>query len=68
MLDADLDLWVYDPDSHGRLVDQLGQQLGFVEFEPAMTGIYTVKVRGYSVPATFSSWYGVAWTTHYDLC
>ena len=29
VLDADLDLWVYDPDGHpGRGVDDVGQQLG----------------------------------------
>ena len=40
----------------------------FVELTPAKPATYTIKVRGYSVPPDFSSWYGVAWTTHYDLC
>jgi hypothetical protein len=69
VLDADLDLWVYDPD--GLLVawsTTWDNSWEFVEFTPAKTGAYTIKVRGYSVPSNFSSWYGVAWTTHYDLC
>jgi hypothetical protein len=69
ILDADLDLWIHDPD--GRLVawsTSWDNSWEFVEFTPAKTGMYTIKVRGYSVPAAFSSWYGVAWTTHYDLC
>ena len=69
VLDADLDLWIYDP--NGQLVawsTSWDNSWEFVEFAPAKTGTYTIKVRGYSVPANFSSWYGVAWTTHYDLC
>lgn len=69
VLDADLDLWVYDPD--GYLVatsTTWDNSWEFIEFSPAKTGAYTIKVRGYSVPGDFSSWYGVAWTTHYDLC
>lgn len=69
VLDADLDLWVYDPDGHlvafGTTWENSWE---FVELTPAKTGTYTIKVRGYSVPPGFSSWYGVAWTTHYDLC
>ena len=69
VLDADLDLWVYDPDgilvAWGTTWDNSWE---FVELTPAKTGTYTIKVRGYSVPSGFSSWYGVAWTTHYDLC
>ena len=69
VLDADLDLWVYDPD--GNLVaasTSWDNSWEFVEFTPRKTGAYTIRVRGYSVPDSFSSWYGVAWTTHYDLC
>jgi len=69
LLDADLDLWVYDPD--GNLTawsTTWDNSWEFVELVPAKTGVYTIKVRGYSVPSDFSSWYGVAWTTHYDLC
>jgi hypothetical protein len=69
VLDADLDLWVFDPD--GVLVawsTTWDSSWEFVEFTPAKIGAYTIKVRGYSVPSNFSSWYGVAWTTHYDLC
>lgn len=69
MLDADLDLWVFDPD--GTLVAVAASwdnSWEFVEFTPRKTGVYTIRVRGYSVPGDFSSWYGVAWTTHYDLC
>jgi hypothetical protein len=69
VLDADLDLWVYDPDMH--LVawsSSWDSSHEFVEFTPSKTGAYTIKVRGYSVPDDFWSYYGVAWTTHYDLC
>lgn len=69
VLDADLDLWVYDPD--GNVVaasTSWDNSWEFVEFTPRKTGAYTIRVRGYSVPDNFSSWYGVAWTTHYDLC
>jgi hypothetical protein len=68
-LDADLDLWVEDPDGH--LVAWSVSWDGnyeFVEFTPAKVGEYTIKIRGYSVPNSFWSWYGVAWTTHYELC
>ncbi|HEU0042880.1 MAG TPA: hypothetical protein VFQ15_11060, partial [Jiangellaceae bacterium] len=67
-LDADLDLHVFDPDGHlvawGNSWDNSWE---FVEFTPRRIGEYTVKIRGYSVPDDFSSWYGVAWTAHYDL-
>jgi len=69
VLDADLDLWVEDPDGH--LVAWSVSWDGnyeFVEFTPAKVGEYTIKIRGYSVPDDFFSWYGVAWTTHYELC
>jgi hypothetical protein len=69
VLDADLDLWVYDPDGHVVASSTTwDNSWEFVEFTPAKTGAYTIKVRGYSVPSNFSSWFGVAWTTHYDLC
>jgi serine protease AprX len=69
VLNADLDLWIYDP--NGNLVASgttWDNSWEFIELTPTVTGTYTIKVRGYSVPADFSSWYGVAWTTHYDLC
>lgn len=69
VLDADLDLHVFDPD--GQLVAwgaSWDNSWEFVEFTPSKVGNYTIRVLGYSVPADFSSWYGVAWTTHYDLC
>jgi subtilisin len=69
VLDADLDLWVFDPD--GFLVatsTTWDNSWELVELTPRKTGTYTIKVRGYSVPPGFSAWYGVAWTTHYDLC
>ena len=69
VLDADLDLWVYDPDGH--LVAWSAtwdSNYEFVELTPSKTGEYTIKIRGYSVPDGFWSWYGVAWTTHYELC
>ena len=69
MLDADLDLWVYDPD--GSLVAlslTWDSNYEFVEFTPKKAGAYTIKIRGYSVPSNFWSYYGIAWTTHYDLC
>ena len=68
-LDADLDLHVYD--AEGALVASSttwDSSHEFVEFTPKKTGAYTIKVRGYSVPSDFFSYYGVAWTTHYDLC
>jgi subtilisin len=69
VLNADLDLWIYDPDGYlvafGTTWDNSWE---FIELTPVKTGVYTIKVRGYSVPSDFSSWYGVAWTTHYDLC
>jgi len=68
-LDADLDLWVYDPDMN--LVVQSSSwdnNYEFVEFTPAKPGVYTICIRGYKVPNDFWSYYGIAWTTHYDLC
>lgn len=70
VLDADLDLWIFDPD--GNLLLTTGSSwdssFEFVEFSPTKLGEYTIKVRGFSVPNDFSSYYGVAWTTHYELC
>ncbi len=69
MLDADLDLWVHDPD--GNLVAWSGtwdSNYEFVELTPSKIGSYEIRIRGFSVPSTFVSWYGVAWTAHYDLC
>ena len=69
VLDADLDLEVYDPD--GNLVawsTTWDSNYEFIEFKPNKLGTYTIKIRGYSVPSSFVSYYGIAWTTHYDLC
>jgi hypothetical protein len=68
-LDADLDLHVFDPD--GALVawgSSWDNSWELVELVPSRVGEYTVKIRGYSVPDDFASWYGVAWTVHYDRC
>lgn len=67
VLDADLDLRVYHPD--GYLVassSSWDNNNEFVEFTPNTTGAYTIKVRGYSVPSNFSSYFGVAFTAMYD--
>lgn len=69
VLDSDLDIWLYDPD--GQMVASSSSWDGnyeFIEHAPTKTGTYTIKVRGYSVPDDFWSYYGVAWTTHYDIC
>lgn len=69
VLDADLDLLVYDPDMN--LVawsTSWDDNLEFVEFVPVKTGDYTIKIRGFSVPVDFWNYYGIAWTTHYDVC
>jgi len=66
---ADLDLRVYN--SAGTLVassSSWDNNNEFVEFTPSATGEYTIKIRGFNVPDDFSSYYGIAWTTHYDLC
>ncbi|HEX6683901.1 MAG TPA: S8 family serine peptidase [Candidatus Limnocylindrales bacterium] len=68
-LDADLDLHVFDPG--GNLVasgSSWDNSWELVEFRPRRIGEYTIKIRGYSVPSHFSSWFGIAWTAHYDLC
>lgn len=67
-LDADLDLHVFDP--NGNLVatgSSWDNSWELVDFAPRQTGDYTIKVRGFSVPDNFSSWFGVAWTAHYDV-
>jgi hypothetical protein len=69
ILDANLDLWVYDPD--GILIawsTTWDNSWEFVELTPSKIGTYTIKVSGDNIPSNFSSWYGVAWMTHYDLC
>lgn len=69
VLDADLDLWVYDPDDHLVATSSTwDSNYEFIELTPSKVGNYRIRVRGYSVPSDFASWYGVAWTTHYDLC
>ncbi len=68
-LDADLDLWIYDPDMNlVKWSTTWDSNYEFVEFTPSKTGAYTIKIRGYSVPSDFWSYYSVAWTTHYDIC
>jgi hypothetical protein len=68
VLDADLDLWVYDPDM--LLVERsqtYDSSYEFAEFTPAKRGAYTIKIRRWgTLPDDFSSYYGVAWTTHHD--
>lgn len=69
VLDADLDLWIYDP--AGSLVafaSSYDSSFEFVELSPTVLGEYTIRVRGFSVPADFSSYFGIAWTTHYEIC
>ncbi|MFN0284485.1 MAG: S8 family peptidase [Kineosporiaceae bacterium] len=69
VLDADLDLHVFGPD--GSLVatgSSWDNSWELVEFTPRQVGAYTIRVRGYNVPRSFESWFGVAWTAHYDLC
>lgn len=69
VLDADLDLSVVAPS--GSTVASSTSYDGaheFVEFTPSVTGDYTIKVRGVTVPASFTRYYAVAWTVHYDLC
>jgi hypothetical protein len=69
VLDADLDLRVYDPDGVWVATSaSWDSNYEFVEFTPSKIGEYTIKIRGWTVPADFSSYYGIAWTTHYDLC
>ncbi|MCP4252880.1 MAG: S8 family serine peptidase [Candidatus Scalindua sp.] len=68
VLDADLDLKIYN--SVGTQVaysTSWDDNCEFVEFTPSAAGNYTIKIRGYSVPSDFISYYGVAFTTHYDL-
>jgi hypothetical protein len=69
VLDADLDLWIYDP--AGSLVafaSSYDSSFEFAEFSPTVLGEYTIRVRGFSVPTDFSSYFGIAWTTHYEIC
>ena len=69
VLDADLDLIVQAP--NGSTVASSTSYDGayeFVEFSPSVSGDYTIKVRGLTVPANFTRYYAVAWTVHYDLC
>jgi hypothetical protein len=69
VLDADLDLRVYDPD--GILIawsTTWDNSWELVELTPSKIGTYTIKVIGNSIPSNFSSSYGVAWMTHYDVC
>ena len=69
VLDADLDLKVYDPDGYLTAWSTTwDSNYEFVEFTPSKVGEYEIKIRGYSVPSNFWSWYGIAWTAHYDLC
>jgi Bacterial pre-peptidase C-terminal domain len=67
--DSDLDVWLYDPD--GILVASSASYDSnneVIEFTPTKAGPYTIKVRGFNVPSDLSSYYGIAWTTHYELC
>jgi serine protease AprX len=69
VLDADLDLWVYDPD--GQLVAWSSSWDGnyeFVEFTPSKPGTYRIRIRRYAMASNFDSYFGIAWTTHYELC
>lgn len=69
VLDADLDLHVFGPD--GALVaagSSWDNSWELVDFAPRQTGEYTIRVHGFRVPRDFESWFGVAWTAHYDRC
>ncbi|MFN7963818.1 MAG: S8 family serine peptidase [Thermoanaerobaculia bacterium] len=65
-LDLDLDLQVYD--SNGFLVassSTFDNSWELIEFTPPASGNYTIKVRGYSIPANLSRYFGIAWSQHY---
>lgn len=69
VLDADLDLWVYNPD--GQLIASSSSWDGnyeFVEFAPTKPGAYSIRIRRYAMAGDFDSYYGIAWTTHYERC
>ncbi len=68
VLDGDLDLRIYN--SAGNQVaysSSFDDSCEFAEFTPSAAGNYMIKIRGFKVPSDFRSYYGVAWTTHYDL-
>ena len=66
-LDADLDLWVYSPSNTLIAVSQSwDSSYEFVEFAAPTAGTYKIKIKGYSVPSDLFTYFGVAWTAHYD--
>jgi hypothetical protein len=66
-LDADLDLWVYDPNNNLIARSQTwDSNYEFVEFAAPTAGTYTIKIRGFRVPSDLFTYFGVAWTAHYD--
>ncbi|MFN7963817.1 MAG: S8 family serine peptidase [Thermoanaerobaculia bacterium] len=68
ILDLDLDLYLYDP--NGNLVatgSTFDNAWELIDYQPAMTGNYTLKVRAFSLPQSFSRYFGIAWSQHQPL-
>ncbi len=68
VLDVDLDLWLVN--SSGTIVatsTSFDGSYEFLEYMPsAGDGNLTIKIKGYNIPQDLSTYYSVAWTTHYD--
>jgi len=67
-MDLDLDLEIYDPNGHPEaMANSYDNSWELVDFAPNLSGNYTMKVRGWSVPSTsFSRYWSVAWTAYYS--
>ena len=65
----DLDLVIWDPSGRpAAFGSSFDSSFEFVEFEPTRPGTYRIGVRRSRIAPNFSSKFGIAWTTHYDVC
>lgn len=62
-------IWLHDPDGVVVAVSSTwDSNHEVIEFTPTKAGPYTIKIRGFNVPSDLSSYFGIAWTTHHELC
>lgn len=68
VLSVDLDLWLVN--SSGTLVaasTSFDNSYEFLEYTPSYSdGNLTIKIHSDSIPPDLATWYGIAWTSHYD--
>lgn len=68
VLDTDLDLRVFGPNGSAFASSSYDNSYEFVEFQPPVTGTYTVTIQGFTLPSNLSTFFGIAWIVHDEIC